>query len=276
MKKRNLVLVCGLILMLVFFWCPSAQASTVVFEDDFEGSMRSEWFANHPGTFQVTTEKAQNGNYSVKTDTFDNTLNYDFTSAPITDGTIEARFYDFAENIGTYPSISVDLLNQSQGKGCSVHASPYFFQENYSVRDGTSSIHDTGIARTEGWHIVQFHTSADGFKAYLDYNLVYQTGVFEINYLQFGSQFKPDETPIHPAYFDNAKIYTEGLVQPPTLEERVEQLEQRVDALEIELTATNNRVTILEQAMQSVKNTINNIMSYLNKLPNGIKKQIGL
>ena len=258
-------------------WCSGANASTIVFEDDFEGSIKSEWMENHPGAYEINSENVQSGSYSVKSDTYNNTLNLDLESTSISNGTAEAWFYDYAEEAGTHPGISISMeTSTGQRKGLGFTVSYLFEPENYSVRTGTHSIVGTGIGRSVGWHIVQFNVSSGNLKVYLDYELIYQTEAANIYYLQLGSSFIPDAGPVYPAYFDDVKVYSGEIEQPPSLEDRIEELEQRVDTLETEQVETNSRLTILEQILQGLEDAVDQMLGYFNNLPKGLKKIIGL
>lgn len=197
------------ILFLAVTLTASSLAQTILFEDDFEGSIRSEW-VNYANGFTVTTDQAQHGSYSVTTGAKDRYLQYDLT-VPLQNVTVEGWFFDLP-SANPY-ELSLDIYGDSAsgiGIETSIDTSHYIFRLGYFDWRVSS------IERTSGWHLAQIFVGDDRIDYLLDGSLLHRaTGSHNVRLAYLLTNGASGQDPSAPYYFDNFRIYEGAPVPEP-------------------------------------------------------------
>ncbi len=206
------------ILIAIAAFAASSLAQTVLFEDDFEGSIRPEWQAwqGSLGDFRVVAGFAQKGNYSVSTlRQIDKGIYVDLGSAQ-SDTTYSGWFYDNgAQPYEFLLSVSAIYQSGTSANMLSIGVDTRQSITRYSLFAGHSS-HDLSLMRSNGWHKVDLYAFGNETRVYIDDQ--FQESVSFANHWRYVYLYAngwEGQQPSEPGYWDNIKVYEGAPVPEP-------------------------------------------------------------
>lgn len=204
------------VVLLALLAVPASTA--VLFEDDFEGSIRSEWQQWNPGDYMVTQDKAQHGQWCLSEPYRDRNLVYDIGNHYF-NITAEGWFWD-DPSINTYevlyyvstqpPTSSAYVLNAGVDTAFSATNYLMYHGGGYTI---------SNIQRSIGWHLVQFYSNEGTTSFFIDEQLIGTTGInTPWRYFTIGMNGSSRQDPPVPGYWDNVRIYegAPGAVPEPS------------------------------------------------------------
>lgn len=197
----------------------SSFTQTIMFEDDFEGSIRPEWQASQGSLsdFHAVSGFAQSGSHSISTlGQIDKTLFVDLGD-PQSDTTYSGWFFDNGST--TYEfllSVAAVHENTTSAHMLSVGVDTRQSTGSYALFTGHSS-RSLPLARSVGWHRVDLWANGNETLVYIDSLL--QDSVDFANHWQYiylyanGWEGRPPDSP---GYWDNVKAYEGAPVPEPS------------------------------------------------------------
>ncbi len=201
------------ILLTVTLIVPLSAAQTIIFADDFEGSIRPEWF-NYLSGFRAISILSQHGNFAAFTDQRNRYLSYD-VGLQAQDLTFEGWFrdtpaanpFEFSAGISALDSQAIVAV----GVETLADSSHYLYR-----LDGLNWV-STNIDRTLGWHLWQIYVGVDSLGLLIDGQAVYEqnTGNESARFFSMHSDGESSQNPGFPYFFDNVKLYEGRPVPEP-------------------------------------------------------------
>lgn len=194
-------------LAVLFTLLAVSSPAAILFQDDFEGSIRPEWQQWYPGDFTVTQDKAQHGSYSLSEAYRDRNLVYDIGDR-YSNITAEGWFWDDPA-ISTYevlyyvstrpPTSSAYVLNAGVDTAFSTTNYLMYHGGGYTI---------SNIQRSIGWHLVQLYSNEGTTSFFIDEQLIGTTSNnTPWRYFTAGMNGSSAKDPSIPGYWDNVRIY---------------------------------------------------------------------
>lgn len=192
----------------------SELTSTILFSDDFENSTLSDnWQVRGlTSNFEIDSSKSFSGDKSLKIHNNGETADsaggglqaiiYNFPSVPST-GVIQVAFYDYGDNRSA--GVTFSISNPAINKHLIFQINEN--QETFDYRIQDQHL-DSGIPRTEGWHLLEFVVTFYGAYGKIDGHSLSDLGIHfelkEIAHVSLGRGWsKYGDT-----HFDNFQIKT--------------------------------------------------------------------
>lgn len=194
--------------LIVLLFDSFSQAGTIIFEDDFEGSLNPQW-QGYLSDFHIVSDIAQHGEYSISTlRDIDKDIHFDLGNEQ-NNTTYSGWFYDNGDLIYEFLfSVANQFTYHSSVNMLSVGVDTKESQSHYSIFHGWNS-HDLPMPRSIGWHRADIYANGLVNQIYIDGEWQEDTSfASQWRYIYLYANGWEGSQPDNPGYWDNVQVYT--------------------------------------------------------------------